>query len=68
MIQDVICAQCGAVCGSYDSGRISGPPEDCYPAEYVEEPPFWDDDENEFCSQECLDEYHAEEEEDQENV
>lgn len=54
------CKNCGQECGSYDPGRTWGDPEKCYPPEYINEPEFIDDDGNEFCSQACYDEWHAE--------
>lgn len=62
----VNCKQCGEVCGTFYDAKISGPPEDCSPAEYGTEPEVIDDEGNEFCSQECCDEYHADEEENEE--
>jgi hypothetical protein len=57
------CAECGEICGSYWTAQLSGPPEDCYAAEYGTEPEVIDDDGREFCSQACADEYHGVDEE-----
>ena len=62
------CAQCGIECGSYYEAQLSGPPEDCSPAEYGDVPEIIDDDGNEFCSRECADEYHGVDAENIENV
>jgi hypothetical protein len=61
------CAQCGTSCGTYYEAQLSGPPEDCSPAEYGEEPEVTDAEGNEFCSQECSDEYHGIDEENEDD-
>jgi hypothetical protein len=63
MSEDIYCAQCREVCGSYYPARTQGDPDDCHESDYDVEPEFVDDDGNEFCSQACRDLYHKSESE-----
>ena len=57
------CKNCGVTCGTWYPAKTYGDPYDCYPPEYGIEPEVVDDEGNEFCSQDCCDEFHEAEEE-----
>jgi hypothetical protein len=54
MRQDISCTYCGEWAGSYYPAKVSGLPENCYPAEYDHEPAATNDVGNEFCSDKCM--------------
>ena len=51
------CVQCGGSAGKFYPAKTYGDPDNCSPAEDTVE--FWEGD-NAFCSEECIEEWHAE--------
>ena len=66
MSREVIdCTNCGEAAGYHYPAKTYGDPDDCYPAETTVE--CEDEDGRPFCSEECLEEWHAEHDEPEED-